>query len=91
MIAHAPVAPRLLDWRHRVKGEFMANERDRDQDDLERVGEGFGGVRKGESQDDRVGGKSEENVRGTADDMEDDDEFDDSDDLDDEDEEEEGK
>jgi len=55
------------------------------------VGEGFGGGRKGESQDDRVGGKSEENIRGTADDMEDDDEFDDSDDLDDEDEEEEVK
>ena len=70
----------------------MANERDRDQNDIGRVGEGFGGGRKGESQDDRVGGTSEENIRGTADDMDDDDDvFDDSDDLDDEDEEEEGK
>ncbi len=70
----------------------MANERDRDQNDVDRVGEGFGGGRKGESQDDRIGGKSEETIRGTADDMEeDDDEFDDSDDLDDEDEEEEAK
>jgi hypothetical protein len=65
----------------------MANERDRDTNDMDTASEGAG---RKESPDERVGGKSEENIRGTADDMEDDDEFDDNDDLDDEDEEEEG-
>ena len=65
----------------------MANERDRDRSD-DTMGEGFGGGgRQGESSE-RVGGRSEENIRGTADDTEDA-EFDDSDDLDDVDDEEE--
>jgi hypothetical protein len=59
----------------------MANERDSDRND-DITGEGFGGGGRQGGSDERVGGKSEENIRGTADDMEDD-EFDDSDDLDD--------
>jgi hypothetical protein len=65
----------------------MANQRDRDRND-DTMGEGFGGGgRQGESGE-RIGGRSEENIRGTADDMEDD-EFDDTDDLDEVDDEEE--
>jgi hypothetical protein len=64
----------------------MANERDHDTNDMHTASEGAG---RKESPDERVGGKSEENIRGTADDLEDD-EFDDDDDLDDEGEEEEG-
>ena len=63
----------------------MANERDRDTNDMDTASEGAG---RKESPDERVGGKSEENIRGPADD-EDDDEFDDNDDLDDEDDDEE--
>ena len=65
----------------------MANERDRDRND-DTMGEGFGGGGRQGGSEERVGGKSEETIRGTADDM-DDDEFDDSDDLDDSDDEEE--
>ena len=66
----------------------MANERDRDRND-DTMGEGFGGGGRQGGSEERVGGKGEEEIRGTADDMDDDDEFDDSDDLDEVDEEEE--
>lgn len=68
----------------------MANERDRNTDETDMPGEGFGGTtgnREGNPSREPVSGGSEENIRGTADES-DDDEFDDSDDLDDEEEEE---
>ena len=65
----------------------MANERDRTPDGAEMDEETMGGAgnREGSSRE-QVGGRSEENLRGTADD-EDEDEFDETDDLDDEDDE----
>ena len=68
----------------------MANERNRNTG-TNTDPEGFGGAggRQGESTGEQIGGVSDENMRGTADDMEDD-EFDDTDDLDDEEDEEEG-
>ena len=63
----------------------MANERDRTRDmDDETMG---GAGSQEDSSREQVGGRSEENLRGTADD-EDDDDFDETDDLDDEEEEE---
>jgi hypothetical protein len=89
MIAQRPWHP-VCSIGRIVKGEFMANERDRNRNDMDTEGEGIGDAgRQGESPGERVGGRSEENIRGTADDLEDD-EFDDTDDLDDEEDEEEG-
>jgi hypothetical protein len=63
----------------------MANERNPNQGDVN-MDENVGGAR--EDSPERVGGRSEENLRGTADDS--DDEFEDADDLDEEEEEDEG-
>jgi hypothetical protein len=90
MIAHATRGTRFAALAASAKGEFMANERDRNMGtntDSESVG-GEGG-RRGESTGEQVGGISDENIRGTADDMEED-EFEEADDLDDEEDEEEG-
>ncbi len=68
----------------------MANERDRTRDGSDMDDDMLGaGNRAGETPGEQVGGRSEENLRGTADEV-DEDEFDETDDLDDEDEEEEG-
>jgi hypothetical protein len=89
MIAHVFVAPALLGLGH-AKGECMANQRDRDTNDLIRDSDEFGGSSAdrtpGAPSGERVGGRSEENMRGTGDDS-DEDEFEDSDDVEDEDEE----
>ena len=93
MIAHAFVAPALLGLAFNAKGEFMANQRDRDTDDLNKDMEDFGGSggtqrpTPGGPSGERMGGRSEENVRGTGDDS-DEDEFEDTDDMDDEEEDE---
>ena len=68
----------------------MANQRDRDTNDLIRDSDEFGGSSDagrtpGAPPSERVGGRSEENMRGTGDDS-DEDEFDDTDDMEDEDE-----
>ena len=69
----------------------MANERDRNRKDLDTEDESFGGERRPGESGERVGGRSEEDIRGTADDLDDDDEFDDiNDDLDEDEEEGEG-
>ena len=66
----------------------MANERDRTLDGPEMDEETIGGAADREdSSREQMGGRSEENLRGTADD-EDEDEFDETDDLDDEEDEE---
>jgi hypothetical protein len=71
----------------------MANQRDRDPNDLNKTSDEFGGTGGGRNRmpegpsGERMGGRSEENVRGTGDDS-DEDEFDDTDDMDDEEEDE---
>jgi hypothetical protein len=65
----------------------MANERDRTLDGAEMDDETIGGAaNRDDASREQMGGRSEENLRGTADD-EDEDEFDETDDLDDEDDE----
>ena len=65
----------------------MANERDRTLDGPEMDDETMGSAgNQDDSSREQMGGRSEENLRGTADD-EDEDEFDETDDLDDEDDE----
>jgi hypothetical protein len=74
----------------------MANERDRDRNDANRDMDEFGGTggagrdrTPGESSSERMGGRSEENMRGTGDDS-DQDEFEDTEDTDEEEDEGEG-
>jgi hypothetical protein len=74
----------------------MANERDRDRDDLNRDMDEFGGSggagrerTSGDTASERMGGRSEENMRGTGDDS-DEDEFEDTDEMDEEEDEGEG-
>ena len=67
----------------------MANERDRTRDGSDIDDETLGGAgnRTGESSSEQMGGPAEENLRGTAEEA-DEDEFDETDDLDDEEDEE---